>query len=134
MINAEQVAVYGLEDHVEIITPGSSEAVDAELYTIYGKQDPWLGYMWGTGNPAILLDLVRLEEVPYTEACWATDKACGFSESQVLKAVHKSLLPKAPDVVAVLAELEDGRRHLQEHLQVDGTQSMRRPQKQPSGT
>ena len=102
MINAEQVAVYGLEDHVEIITPGSSEAVDAELYTIYGKQDPWLGYMWGTGNPAILLDLVRLEEVPYTEACWATDKACGFSESQVLKAVHKSLLPKAPDVVQFL--------------------------------
>ena len=102
IINAEQVAVYGLEDHVDIITPGSSEAVDADLYATYRKQDPWLGYMWGTGNPAILLDLVRLEEVPYTEACWATDKACGFSESQVLKAVHKSLLPRAPDVVQFL--------------------------------
>ena len=104
--NSEQIEAYGLSDDIHVINPGSQEAMFAEVNAAYAKEEPWLGYMWGTGDPALKLDLVRLEETPYTKECWDTDKACAFAESLVLVAVHKSLLPRAPDVVAMLQNWE----------------------------
>ena len=104
--NTEQIEAYGLSDDIHVINPGSQEAMFAEVNAAYAKEEPWLGYMWGTGDPGLKLDLVRLEEVPYTKECWDTDKACAFAESLVLVAVHKSLLPRAPDVVAMLQNWE----------------------------
>ena len=104
--NSEQLEAYGLSDDIHVINPGSQEAMFAEVNAAYAKEEPWLGYMWGTGDPALKLDLVRLEETPYTKECWDTDKACAFAESLVLVAVHKSLLPRAPDVVAMLQNWE----------------------------
>ena len=103
---AQQIVGYELTDYVEVITPGSGDALFADLNAAYEKGDPWLGYMWGTGDPAFNLDLVRLEEPPYTKECWDTNKACGFADSLVLVAVHKSLLPRAPDVIAMLQNWE----------------------------
>ena len=103
---AQQIVAYGLTDYVEVITPGSSDALFADLNAAYAKQEPWLGYMWGTGDPAFELDLVRLEEAPYTKECWDTNKACAFADSLVLVAVNKNLLPKAPDVIAMLQNWE----------------------------
>ena len=105
-VNTQQITTYGLDDHLYVINPGSQEAMFAEVYAAYEKEDPWLGYMWGTGDPALKLDLVRLEEAAYTEECWDTDRACAFDESLVLVAVHKSLLPRAPDVIAMLQNWE----------------------------
>ncbi len=104
--NTAQIDTYGLNDFLHVINPGSQEAMFAELYSAYDKQEPWLGYMWGTGDPALKLDLVRLEEPEYTKECWDTDKGCAFAESLVLVAVHQSLLPRAPDVIAMLQNWE----------------------------
>ena len=60
----------------------------------------------GTGDPALKLDLVRLEEPAYSQECWDSDKACAFDDSLVLVAVHKSLLPRAPEVIAFLQNWE----------------------------
>ena len=106
VVNGEQIETYGLTDYLHVINPGSQEAMFAEVYAAYEREEPWLGYMWGTGDPGLKLDLVRLEEEPYTEECWDTDKACAFDESLVLVAVHKSLLPRAPDVIGFLQEWE----------------------------
>ena len=101
-VGIAQIEAYGLTDFLEVINPGSQEAMFADINGAYGKNEPWLGYMWGTGDPGILLDLVRLEEPPYTEECWGEDMGCAFADSQVLKAVHRSLLPRAPDVIQML--------------------------------
>ena len=106
LVNTDQIQAYGLADGLHIINPGSQEAMFAEVYAAFEKEEPWLGYMWGTGDPALKLDLVRLEEVPYTEECWDADKACAFAESLVLVAVHKSLLPRAPEVIGMLQNWE----------------------------
>ena len=106
LVNTAQIESYGLVDSLHVINPGSQEAMFADLYAAYENQEPWLGYMWGTGDPALKLDLVRLEEPPYTKECWDSDKACAFAESLVLVAVHKSLLPRAPDVIAMLQNWE----------------------------
>ena len=104
--NSEQIDTYGLADHLHVLTPGDQSAMFAEIFAAYEKQEPWLGYMWGTGDPALKLDLVRLQEEPYTEECWDTGKACAFADSLVLIAVHKSLLPRAPEVIGMLQKWE----------------------------
>ena len=106
LVNTAQIETYGLNDYLHVINPGSQEAMFAEIYAAFEKEEPWLGYMWGTGDPALKLDLVRLEEPPYTEECWDSDKGCAFAESLVLVAVHKSLLPRAPEVIGMLQNWE----------------------------
>ena len=101
-VNAAQVAGYGLSDHVEIINPGDGAALNADLYGAYERQEPWLGYQWGTNDPALLLDLVRLEEPAYSDECWFTTKACAYEDATILIAVHPDLPVRAPDVVAML--------------------------------
>ena len=101
-VNAAQVIGYELEDHVHVITMGDGAALNADLYGAYEKGEPWVGYQWGTNDPALLLDLVRLEEPAYSDECWATNKACAYEDADVLIAVHPDLIDAAPDVVEML--------------------------------
>ena len=106
LVNDAQIEAYGLTDDLHVVKPGSQDAMFAEIYGAFEKEEPWLGYMWGTGDPALKLDLVRLEEAPYTKECWDADMACAFDDSLVLVAVHKSLLPRAADVIGFLQNWE----------------------------
>ncbi|MCY3658459.1 MAG: hypothetical protein OXG36_05470 [Caldilineaceae bacterium] len=101
-VNAQQVLAYGLDAHVHMVNPGDGTAANADLYGAYERGEPWLGYQWGTNEPALVLDLVRLEEPPYTDECWATTKACAYVDSDVRIAVHPSMLERAPEVVDML--------------------------------
>ena len=74
----------------------------AEVYRAYEKREPWLGYMWGTGDPALMLDLVRLEETPYSDECWFTTQACAFEDATILIAIDPELQVRAPEVVDFL--------------------------------
>ncbi len=101
-VNAAQVSGYELEDHVHIVNPGDGAALNADLYGAYEKQEPWIGYQWGTNDPALILDLVRLEEPAYSDECWSANKACAYEDADILIAVHPDLVDAAPDVVAML--------------------------------
>ena len=52
--------------------------------------------------PALILDLVRLEEPAYSDDCWSADKACAYQDADILIAVHPDLVDGAPDVVEML--------------------------------
>ena len=101
-VNAAQIAGYDLGDHVEIINPGDGAALNADLYGAYEREEPWLGYQWGTNDPALKLDLVRLEEPAYSDECWFTTKACAYEDATILIAVYPDLPSRAPDVVEML--------------------------------
>ena len=101
-VNAAQIEGYGLADHVHVVNPGDGAAANADLYGAYDKEEPWLGYQWGTNDPPLLLDLVRLEEPAYTDECWFTTKACAYEDATILIAVQPEILTRAPDVVAML--------------------------------
>ena len=101
-VNAKQIEGYGLSDHVHVVNPGDWAAANADLYGSYEKGEPWLGYQWGTSDPALLLDLVRLEEPEYSDECWFTTKACAYEDATILIAVHPDLTTRAPEVVAML--------------------------------
>ena len=101
-VNAAQVIGYELTDHVEVVNPGDGAALNADLYGAYERQEPWLGYQWGTNDPALQLDLVRLEEPAYSDQCWFTTKACAYEDATILIAVNPDLPAAAPDVIDVL--------------------------------
>ncbi len=101
-VNAAQIEGYGLTEFIEVVSPGDGAALNADLYGAYEKKEPWLGYQWGTSAPALLLDLVRLEEPEYTDECWFTTKACGYQDATILIAVNPDVLADAPDVVEML--------------------------------
>jgi len=101
-VNAAQILGYGLSDHVEIFNPGDGAELNRIVYEAYEKQEPWLGYQWGTNEPALNLDLVRLEEPPYSDECWFTTKACAYEDATILIGVNYDLPGRAPDVVEML--------------------------------
>ena len=101
-VGAQQITGYDLTDHVEVINAGDNAALNADLYGAYERQEPWLGYQWGTNEPALVLDLVRLGEPEYSETCWLTDKACAYQDATILIAVHPELPSRAPDVIEML--------------------------------
>ena len=101
-VNAAQIEAYGLLDHVEIVNPGDGAALNADLYGAYERREPWLGYQWGTNEPSLVLDLVRLKEPEYTDECWFTTKACAYEDATILIAVNPDVLTSAPDVVEML--------------------------------
>jgi glycine betaine/proline transport system substrate-binding protein len=101
-VNDAQIEAYGLTDFLHVIKPGSQDAMFADIAGAYERQEPWLGYMWGTGDPALLLDLVKLEETPYSPECWYTTRACAFEDATILIAVDPELPSRAPDVVQFL--------------------------------
>ena len=74
----------------------------ASLFDLYDKGEPWLGYLDSSMAPALKLDMIRLEEPPYSHACWATTKACAYDETTLLIAVRPELLMRAPEVAGML--------------------------------
>ncbi len=105
-VNAQQIVGYGLTDHVHVVNPGDGAAMNADINGAYERQEPWLGYQWGTNDPALKLDLVRLEEPAYSDECWFTTKACAYEDATILIAVHPDLTTGAPEVIEMLRKWE----------------------------
>ncbi len=109
-VNDAQIIAYGLTDHVHVIKPGDGAAANADLYGAYDRQEPWLGFQWGTNDPALLLDLVRLDEPAYTDDCWSGMQAfidggpeptvgCAYRDAEIKIAVRTDLAERAPEVI-----------------------------------
>lgn len=103
-VNAAQIEGYGLAEHVEVVNPSDRAALNADLEAAYERGDPWLGYQWGTNGPALELDVVRLEEPPYSDECWSITMACAYEDATVLIAAGSRLPDIAPEVAAMLVE------------------------------
>ena len=87
---------------MHVVVPESEAALNDEVFALYAAEAPWLGYLSGDMPAALKLDMVRLEESPYSDECWATTKACAYEDVTALVAVHPDLLTNAPEVVAML--------------------------------
>ncbi len=58
--------------------------------------------MWGPTKVDTDLDLIVLEEPPYSDNCWKSEKGCAYPISRVRIVVHPSLIELAPDVMQFL--------------------------------
>ena len=103
-VNRAQIEGYGLADHVHIVNPSSETDLHNSIYDAYESQEPWLGFQWGTSYPALLLDLARLEEPEYSDACWRTTRACAHEDATILIGANSDLPAQARGVVKFLRQ------------------------------
>lgn len=117
-VNRVKRHAYGLADLYNLQEPGTSGALDAAIAGAYQRGEPLLTYYWEPTWLMGALDMVLLEEPPYTEQCWSLvrqgaageipmdeippEAGCAWEDAPVVKGVHPSLKERAPEVVAFL--------------------------------
>ncbi len=106
-INRQKIRAYGLQDHVQLVNPGSATALASEIFSAFQRREPVLFYYWG---PTVLSHELEtqfggfkiLEEPQFTDACWNTNFACQYPTAEVHIVVRTELLQSAPDAVEFL--------------------------------
>lgn len=83
-INNVKLVVYGLEDSFTNFRPGTGIAIETTMQTAYSLGEPWLGYYWEPTGILGRLDMLRLEEPPYDEACFAHMNAMAEADTPEL--------------------------------------------------
>ena len=106
-VNEKKITAYNLEDSVELVNPGSGEALAAEILSAFENEEDVLFYYWGPTTLSHKLatefdGYVLLEEPEYSVECWEADSGCAYPTAEVLISVRTELLDSAPDVVEVL--------------------------------
>jgi glycine betaine/proline transport system substrate-binding protein len=98
LINERQLKAYGLDEHYNLVNPGSQEALFANLIKAYQNGEPYITYLWGPTWIAGKLDLTRLEEPAHNEQDWETDNSCAYPSAELHVVAHPTFPEKAPDV------------------------------------
>ncbi len=120
--NEQQVYGYGLGDVVQLINPGSFEALNAEIQSAFENEENLLFYYWAPTALMTKLEtqyggIFRLEEPASTQECedalqanrdagntQDVTSACEYADADVLVAVNTDLMGSAPDAVAFLEQ------------------------------
>jgi len=117
-INEVKLVAYGLTDDFTTFLPGTAIALASSMESAYLRGDAWVGYYWSPTWVLGKLDMIRLEEPPYTEACWAdieanidspekATEACAYPASTAIVALGRNFKNEAPDdVVAFLNAID----------------------------
>jgi glycine betaine/proline transport system substrate-binding protein len=69
-INNVKFHVYGLDDHFTNFRAGTGIALETTMEAAYARGEPWLGYYWEPTGILGRLDMLRLDEPPYSDACF----------------------------------------------------------------
>src|SRR5690606_4167656 len=110
LINTVKLHAYGLAPHFTDFKAGTGVALAASLEGSYLRGDPWVGYYWGPTWVLGQLDLVKLDEPPFTEECWqeftalldtptAATAACAYPTSTAVLALGRRFKDDVPPVV-----------------------------------
>jgi len=120
-INDVKLEAYGLTDYYNILSPGSSGAMEAALSGPQKKGDPVFGYYWAPTALMGMYDWYVLEEPEYNAEVWGQviaakddpslrplSEACAYETIPIDKGFHKSLKQIAPDVREMLTKMMAG--------------------------
>ncbi|MCH8864030.1 MAG: hypothetical protein IIB13_01525 [Chloroflexi bacterium] len=120
-INEVKMEAYGLTEYYNIISPGSSGAMEAALAGPQKKEQPVFGYYWAPTALMGMYDWYILEEPEYDETIWRKidaakddtalrplDEATAYETLPIDKGINPSLREIAPDVVAMLEKMNVG--------------------------
>jgi glycine betaine/proline transport system substrate-binding protein len=95
-INNVKMEVYGLNAHFTNFRPGTGVALEATMEAAFVRGEPWLGYYWEPTGILGRLDMLRLEEPPYSDTCFAHMNALADTPERATEACDY------PIVVAVV--------------------------------
>ena len=113
-INNVKLHVYGLDEHFTNFRPGTGVALATTMETAYLRGEPWVGYYWEPTRVLGALDMIRLEEPPYSDACWdhvnehidapeRATMACAYPDSETVVALGSRFKDDVPaDILTFL--------------------------------
>ncbi|MCX8251212.1 MAG: hypothetical protein OTJ98_05075 [Dehalococcoidia bacterium] len=119
-INRAKFQAYGLDEFYNIITLGSTGAMDAGLQGPQIAKTPTFGYYWAPTSLYGSYDWTIVQEPTYTAACWdevikgqadasyTPAEACAYESLPINKGINSGLRESAPDVVAMLEKMMVG--------------------------
>ncbi len=120
-INEVKMEAYGLTDYYNVISPGSSGAMEAALSGAQKKKNPVFGYYWAPTALMGMYDWYILEEPEYDADIWdkiiaAKDdpslrplsEAVAYETLPIDKGIWSGLRQLAPDVVTMLEKMNVG--------------------------
>mgnify|MGYP001188981446 FL=1 len=110
VVNNVKLEAYDLTEHFTNFRPGTAVALNSSLQGAYLRGEPWLGYQWEPTWVLGELDMVRLEEPEYSEACWEhinanidtpedAQEACAYPQSVIAIAASEEFVQNAPQEV-----------------------------------
>jgi glycine betaine/proline transport system substrate-binding protein len=106
LVNDKKFDAYKLRDTFTIMEPGSDPALSGSMVTAYKRGKPWVGYYWAPTWVLGKLDMTMLEEPPFDQKVWDTNRGCAYPAVKCDIIVHKKLPEWAPDVVEFLKKYE----------------------------
>jgi len=109
-VNSAKLQAYGLQDRYVDFRPGTGPAMDAAITAAYQQGRPLLFYYWSPSSLVGKLKLARLEEPPFSPACWADltsargthRQGCAAPEADVAYGVSAPFANSAPGIMAFL--------------------------------
>ena len=115
LINTVKLHAYGLTPHFTDFKAGTGVALAASLEGAYLRGEPWVGYYWGPTWVLGQLDLVKLEEPPFSQECWQeftalietpslATTACAYPTSTAVLALGSRFKDDAPAGVRAFFE------------------------------
>lgn len=115
LINSVKLHAYGLADAFTDFKSGTGVALAASLEGAYLRGEPWVGYYWGPTWVLGRLDLYKLAEPPFDQACWdaftalietpeAATEACAYPTSTAVLALGSRFKDDAPAEVRAFFE------------------------------
>jgi len=120
-INRAKLVTYGLvPDHYNIISPGSSGAMEAALAGPQKKGQGVFGYYWAPTAIMGMYDWTVIEEPAYNKACWdevgksrddktyIAKEACAYETLPINKGVWSGLKDLDSDVYTLLTKMNVG--------------------------
>lgn len=111
-VNRAKLEAYGLDQSYIDFRPGTGPAMDSAILSAYLQGRPLLFYNWSPSALAGKLRLIRLQEPPYSEACWrqltsanaAHHQGCAAPEADIAYGVSSEFASSAPEIIALLAK------------------------------
>ena len=111
-VNTAKLHAYGLDSRYVDFRPGTGPAMDAAIISAYAQKRPILFYYWSPSAIAGKLELKRLDEPPYSDACWKdlTSKTGGHSQgctappADIAWGVSAPFASGNPEIMAVLGQ------------------------------
>lgn len=128
-VNKVKMEAYGLDVYYNIVSVGSSEALEAVFERAQDEHTQVFGYYWAPTALMGAYDWYVVEEPEYSATCWDAilaavsnesmrplPNACAYQSSPIDKIAHKELLEKAPNVVEMLEKMNVGLEPVNEVL------------------
>lgn len=107
--------LYGLDKNYNYARLGSEATLFASLVAAYNLGEPWVGYCYEPTWVSGKLDIVLLEDEPYSKELFEKG-ACAFPSQQLKIVSSKYFAKKAPDLLEFFKKYKTGSKLISEAL------------------